>query len=264
MFCSADVTSQSTSQCMPITLFLRSSSRVAVEALRNLFLKLRFKIQGEKSVFTYPGNHLSGICRFKGMSNSSRMDNTTAVAYINHEVGIKKTDCDLISRDIWPFCQERDLWLYAVHLAGIENTEGDHESRRKDYVEWVLPQGIFDKLNRDFGPFDLDLFASRLTHKLPKYAIWLPDPFTEFIDAFCFTWDKFYFYAFPPFSLVLKVLLKAIQEKGSWIDTNTILEGPALVCPISQGNQRFQNSQDHTPKPLNGESWLLDLAAWVI
>lgn len=117
-----------------------------------------------------------------------RIDNTTAVAYINHQGGMKNPECDRISRDIWAFCQEKGIWLYATHIAGIDNTEADHESRVRANIEWELPQDTFEILNASLGPFEIDLFAPRLAHKLTRYASWLPDPFAEIFDAFSCDW----------------------------------------------------------------------------
>lgn len=91
-----------------------------------------------------------------------RIDNTTAVAYVNHQSGMRSSECDIIGRDIWGFCQERNLWIIVVHIPGVDNVEADHESRIKPNVQWEIPEGVFDSIEKLLGPFDIDLFASRL------------------------------------------------------------------------------------------------------
>lgn len=71
-----------------------------------------------------------------------RVDNTMAVAYVNHQGGMRNSDCDKICRDIWEFCQESSLWLIAVHIPGVDNGEGDHESRVTENTEWELPDEV--------------------------------------------------------------------------------------------------------------------------
>ena len=63
----------------------------------------------------------------------------------------------------------------------------------------------------------MDLFASRLNNKLPKYASWKPDPKAEFIDAFSRSWNSLKFYAFPPFSIIEECLKKVMVEKANGI-----------------------------------------------
>lgn len=143
-----------------------------------------------------------------------RINNTTVVAYLNHQGGMQNYDCDRIAREIWKFAQERQLWLKAVHLAGVGNTEADHESRVKANIERELPQDVFDKIPGELGPFDIDVFASRTAHKLSRFIGGLPDPFAENVDAFSVSWRVTHFYAFPPFRLILKVMWKVKVEKA--------------------------------------------------
>ena len=55
---------------------------------------------------------------------------------------------------------------------------------------------------------DIDLFASRLNAKLDQFVSWHPEPGALAIDAFSISWSNQKFYAFPPFSLLTRVLAK--------------------------------------------------------
>ena len=46
---------------------------------------------------------------------------------------------------------------------------------------------------------------------------WLPDPDSCAVDAFTVKWSNHFFYAFPPFCLVLRTLNKIIQDKAQGI-----------------------------------------------
>ena len=63
----------------------------------------------------------------------------------------------------------------------------------------------------------MDLFASRLNAKLPRFYSWRPDPDAKIVDAFTVPWNQNMFYAFPPFCLVGKVLQKIVQEQATGI-----------------------------------------------
>ena len=45
-------------------------------------------------------------------------DNTTAVAYINYKGGAKNDSCDRLAKEVWEFCEVRDLWVIAAHIPG--------------------------------------------------------------------------------------------------------------------------------------------------
>ena len=55
--------------------------------------------------------------------------------------------------------------------------------------------------------------ASRLSHQLPKYFAWRPDPCSQVTDAMQHPWGSKYLCALPPFSMINKVLNKVKQDK---------------------------------------------------
>ena len=61
---------------------------------------------------------------------------------------------------------------------------------------------------------DVDLFASRLNHQLPRFISWRPNPYAIGTDALQVPWTRWRGYVFPPFALICKVLRK-VQEEGS-------------------------------------------------
>ena len=72
-----------------------------------------------------------------------RIDNATAVAYINHMGGTRSVACNEVTRDIWMVAKSNNMWLSAVHLPGVQNCEADKESRVfNDATEWMLNKVI--------------------------------------------------------------------------------------------------------------------------
>ena len=57
---------------------------------------------------------------------------------------------------------------------------------------------IFHRINQRLGPLKVDLFASRLTHQLPMYISWRPDPMAMATDALTMNWAGLRAYANPP------------------------------------------------------------------
>ena len=166
-------------------------------------------------------------CFFKRTYNCSiaiKTDNSTAVAYINHQGGTAcNTLCDL-SLDLWRFCKKRDIMIKAFHLKGNKNLRADFLSRHSpsDHSYFLL-QEFFDEIQR-LLPFKLviDMFASRLNAKLPYFISRYADPFSDCIDAFSVTW-KDNIYLFPPIPVLHKVLSKFLAEK---------VGHGLLVCPL--------------------------------
>ena len=142
-------------------------------------------------------------------------DNKTAVTYINKMGGMHSHKCNEIARNIVPWVKERKMWLTAIHIPGKENGQADNLSRQfNDNLEWSISQQAYDTicLTKGIGYPTIDLFASCLNNKLPKYASFYPDPMATHINAFSFKWEE-YIYAFPPFNLISKVLTKIQHDK---------------------------------------------------
>lgn len=142
------------------------------------------------------------------------MDNTGSCTYIN-KFGGKKKELNLLAREIWFWCINRKIHLTAAHIPGKKNIEADKESRSfNSDLEWSLNQNVFEEISNIHIGLSIDLFASRLNHKLPKYVTHRPEPYAFAIDAFSLTWSNDFFYIFPPVSLLPRILQK-IQEDGT-------------------------------------------------
>ena len=137
------------------------------------------------------------------------IDNTTAIAYINHMGGTKSHDCNELAKEMWEWCIERKIWVTACHLPGVLNTVADRRSREfRDQTEWELDRKVFQQICAHFGTPHIDLFASRLNTKLDRFVSWRPDPDAVAVDAFTMDWSNTFFYAFPPFCLITRCLQK--------------------------------------------------------
>ena len=157
-------------------------------------------------------------------------DNTTTVAYVNAMGGIKSADCNDLAKQIWQWCREREIWLSACHIPGSTNVDADTESRNTNSsTEWSLHSDVFADINKMWGPFHVDLFASRLNFKVSTYASWKPDPGAKYVNAFYMSWNEHYFYAFPPFSVIAACLQKIDQDQATGV----------LVVPIWQTQPWF-------------------------
>ena len=162
---------------------------------------------------------LASLCKDQSNVHIRLMiDNTTAVAYVNG-MGGRKPLCNKITRKIWAWCIEKNIWISAAYLTSKENVVADKMSRISHHnSEWSLNMDIFEQITDIFGKPTLDLFASRLNHKCERYVAWQPDPFAEAVDAFTLNWGEAgLVYMFPPFCLMSRVLQKLELEQAEAI-----------------------------------------------
>lgn len=142
-------------------------------------------------------------------------DNTCAVAYLKNMGGSRSPECNHVAHRIWIWAKERNIWLTATHIPGIENVEADAQSRQfNDRTEWKLDSKIFQRITDKLFSPEIDLFASRLNYQLKPFVSWGPDPEAWAVDAFTFPWGKWLIYVFPPFSLLHKVLCKWREDQA--------------------------------------------------
>ena len=136
-------------------------------------------------------------------------DNIPTVRYINYMGGTKSQYLCNLALELWDYCLSHNIWLKAVYFRGSDNVNADSLSRYfSDNHDYYLSQSWFTRLHShlDFC-LEIDLFASRLHHHLPRYASRLPDPEAEFIDSFSFHWPR-NIYLFPPIVLINRVINK--------------------------------------------------------
>ena len=61
----------------------------------------------------------------------------------------------------------------------------------------------------------MDLFDTKLNHRLQNYVSLVQDPLAWAVDAFSITWNDMLGYAFPPTKLIPEVLSKISREKAT-------------------------------------------------
>ena len=144
-----------------------------------------------------------------------KIDNTTAVAYINKKGGTVSKSCNERTFEIWSWAIQHNIWLSASHVPGLENHVADLKSRHfNDNKEWSLNPKMFKLLCQTFGRPEIDLFATRLNSKCQKYVSYKPDPNATDVDAFSMNWGKIKGYIFSPFSLIGRVLAKIQRDQA--------------------------------------------------
>lgn len=110
-------------------------------------------------------------------------------------------------------------FISAAHIPGKENTEADRESRKINLdAEWKLNSGCLQLALKQLNVSpQVDLFATRLNTQMRRFMSFRPEPEAEVIDAFSVSWADLDFYAFPPFSIIARVLQKVQRDQASGV-----------------------------------------------
>ena len=129
------------------------------------------------------------------------VDNITALSDLNHMGTRSSEKRNDLAQEIWLWCAEQNIWLTAVHVPGVENVEADRQSRLpQSPLKWTLDKAVFKDCISELNVLPtIDLFASRISHQLPNYVSWRPDPGAVSIDAFHLSWKEYVPYIFPHF-----------------------------------------------------------------
>ena len=90
-----------------------------------------------------------------------RVDNMTAIAYVNKMGGTRFPNLHALAKEIWQWAERKNIFLFASYIPSRENVEADALSRiANDDTEWELADTQFNKIIKTFGQVDIDLFAT--------------------------------------------------------------------------------------------------------
>lgn len=104
-----------------------------------------------------------------------------------------------------------------------------------DSSDWMLDPQVFQILNRNSGPFSIDLFASRTNSQLPRFCSWRPDPEAWAVDALSVPWKGEHPYMFPPFTLIPRCMDKLRTEAISAV----------MIAPVWPNQPWFPQLLEH-------------------
>ncbi|XP_059615632.1 uncharacterized protein LOC132261098 [Phlebotomus argentipes] len=85
--------------------------------------------------------------RYKDSQILLRIDNTTAISYINRMGGVQREDLSFLAKKIWRWCEKRNIYIFASYITSEENVEADLESRKLEAnTEFELSEAGFRKI----------------------------------------------------------------------------------------------------------------------
>lgn len=103
--------------------------------------------------------------------------------------------------------------MFAEYVASKENP-ADSGSRISNLdTEWELNNSASRIIEKEFGKPEIDLFPSRINSKYAKFCSRERDTEGYCVNALSVSWKDFYWFAFPPFALIPRIL-EQIKEGG--------------------------------------------------
>ncbi|XP_060548605.1 uncharacterized protein LOC132712109 [Pantherophis guttatus] len=145
-------------------------------------------------------------------------DNITAKAHVNHQGGTRSLSLmsEVLRLGLWSEIHLASL--RAEHISGVTNLQADWLSRQRlDHAEWRLNPRLFHQITTRFGMPVLDLFATLDNAQLPRFISRFPSAQAEAVDALRSPWPPGLLYAFPPVSLLPRVIRKLLMEQAEII-----------------------------------------------
>ena len=202
-----------------------------------------------------------------------RSDNATVIAYINHQGGTVSNSLSTLTESILTWADSKGVTLSAVHVKGKSNVLADLLSRPDTILqtEWTLVHQALTPVWERFGRPWVDLFATTYSARLPNYVSPVPDPQAWGVDALSIQWRGLDAYAFPPFTLIHRVLRKWEQEQPRLIliAPDWPAQGwyPSLLqlardkLPLALGPRSVVQPRSGVP---HGNVGMLRLTAWLL
>ena len=168
---------------------------------------------GEKPLFS-PNPMRMWLLEYFGMQNLF-LHNTTTVAYLRRSGGTFSSTLNATAREILLWAENRRIRLLPQFIMGSSNVTVDALSHPNQVIgsEWTLHQDVVDQLVHKW-PAVIDLFATSLTARFPVYFSPASDPRAAGTDALLQPWDDLQAYAFPPTTIIRRVLLKLRSSKN--------------------------------------------------
>lgn len=142
-------------------------------------------------------------------------DNTTCLAYLRNQGGTVSRALSVKAEELLKWAHVLNITVSTEFIPGKLNVLADQLSRRNQILptEWTIAHQALEPVWRLWGKPMIDLFATSYNTRLDMYVSPMRDPEALGRDAFARCWSGLELYAYPPTSLIPKVLAKATLEK---------------------------------------------------
>ena len=178
----------------------------------------------EERLLSINARELLAVCRGQlhfqsslvGRTISVYCDNSTAVSNLRREGGMRSPFLNSLAQGILRWAEPLSIRLAPQFIPGSLNFLVDSLSRphQLPHTEWSLNPEVFRSISR-LWPVQIDLFATSENRQCSIFLSPFRDPMAAGTDAFLQPWDGLQAYAFPPWSIIPRVLAKLRESRGT-------------------------------------------------
>jgi hypothetical protein len=158
-----------------------------------------------------------------------RIDNTTALAHIRKEGGLRERNLLKEAEKILLLPHQHQLHLLPAFIPSEENIQADAVSRFQFIPDWHLAPRVFHQILCLRGPPLIDLFTSRRSTQTRQFFAWNAADNPEAIDALSQKWNLF-----PPIPLLKRDIRKLESSRGTYLLVSLFSGMPRRRSPLSK------------------------------
>ena len=144
------------------------------------------------------------------------MDNMVALTYLKKMGATRNQKITKIAKKtkkLGTFDLKWDSNYSRISPECLNKLKDQESCRRMDSSVWMLNKNVLQNLFSKLGTPEIDLFTSRVSHQLPKYVAWNPNPYSIATDALSVLWSQKDCYTFHPFYLIPRVLSEILHKQ---------------------------------------------------
>lgn len=201
-------------------------------------------------------------------------DNTTCLAYLRNQGGVRSPSLARKAAEILLWCQTRQISLTIQFIPGKLNVVADLLSRSSQVLqtEWTIAHQALRPLWDLWGKPHVDLFATRFNHRLSVYVSPVRDPAAWARDALAISWKGLDAYAYPPTALIPRVLAKFLQDRPRLVIVTPYWPASPWFAELMSLTRQSPRKLNLRPRDLvqprtgiqNLNTQFLDLTAWLL
>ncbi len=122
-----------------------------------------------------------------------------------------------LAESIAGVCDRYDIQLELKWIRRNHNKIADKLSRWVDWDDWGINQTLFESIEKHWGPFSVDRFATDKNSKLRRFNSRFCCPGSEAIDAFAQNWAGEENWLVPPPGLVSETVRHLLETKATGV-----------------------------------------------
>ena len=201
-------------------------------------------------------------------------DNVTCLAYLRKQGGTVSRKLSIRAEQILQWIFHHQISFSTEFVPGNLNVLADQLSRRNQILptEGTITHQALQPIWERWGKPMVDLFATQYSHRLPLYVSPMRDHKAIGKDALARSWANMEVYAYPPTSLLQKVLAKAAIERPRLILIAPFWRAspwfPDLMSLAREGPVFLNLTKKTLVQPRSGigneRAAFLNLTAWLL